>query len=396
MDKIMKFVRKDGSTENITDVYTGKGIPPFYAEAFDNFPDYKFVGAVPVDPAQLLRVGEVEELGMMQVRDRTDASEELTARIDSVGFDGNRLILVEQVGDDFVVLAGHARLDYCNLRGYSSILVYVVKSTKDQYDVNETLDLQAALNSENDVADKVTTDALIKIAYAKIDRNMGELIPGMPKNKETVRFWLHRIGAHKQHQGIDGGVGGLAKVYKAVLRKFDNSEPVDLGIMPMKGAVQRQHVERMQTKAPEGVSWISLDVSSGTTTNSQALVGRVAKAVAAGAKEINIVVGSNEQDQIELVAWHRYILMDDFFKQMNCTLVGLATLVGLNTINRPQEDWEQSIRLWTFANTVEEYNNFDSNPYDFKFALIRTTLDDLEKKASGGLNSKKYAKRKAA
>jgi len=395
MDKIMKFVRKDGSTENITDVYTGKGIPPFYTEAFDNFSDYEFVGAVPVDPAQLLVVGEVEELSMMQVRDRTDASEELTARIDSVGFDGKRLILVEQVGDSLVVLSGHARLDYCKSR-YTSILVYVVKSTKDQYDVNDTLDLQAALNSENDVADKVTVEALIKIAYTKIERNMGELVPGMPKNKETVRFWLKRIGADKQHKGIDGGPGGLAKVFKAVLRKFDNSQPEDLGIIPMKGTVQRQHVERMQTKAPEGVAWISLDVSSGTTTNSQALVGRVAKAVAAGAKEINIVLGSNEQDQIENVAWNRYLLIDDFFKQMNCTLIGLATLVGLNTTNRPQEDWERSIRLWTFANTVEEYRKFDSNPYGFKFPLIYTTLAELENKASRGLNSKKYNKRKAA
>jgi len=398
MDTIMKFVKKNEEQVLVNNVHAGKDIPPFYTEAFDEFPDYEFIGTSPVSPLSLLRIGDVQEdLAMDQVRERDQASEELTARINRDGYDGARLILVEDVDGDMAILAGHARWEYCKDK-YSRILVYVVKSTKSKYDVNDTIDLQAALNAENDVSDKVTTEDLIKIASTKIQFNLGgELVPGMTNNKETVRYWLKRIGADKQYKGIDGGAGGLAKVYKSVMRMFGTLTPEDVGILAMKGAEQRKRVTSLQGKAPEGVAWLSLDVSSGTTTNSQALIGRVARSVAEGAKEINIVVGSNEQDDLSNVHWNRFLLVNDFFDKLNSTLVGLAKLAGLNTIARPQEDWEKVVKVWTFVNTKEEKNKPGlSNPYTYKWNLIPTSLSILETKASQGTNAKKYSRYMAA
>ena len=397
MDTIMKFVKKNEEQVSVNDVHAEKTIPPFYKEAFDEFPDYEFIGTSPVSPLSLFRVGDVQEgLAMKQVRERDQASEELTARINRDGYDGARLILVEDVDGDMAILSGHARWEYCK-NNYKSILVYVVKSTKSKYDVNDTLDLQAALNAENDVSDKVTIDDLIKIASTKIQFNMGELVPGMTNNKETIRYWLKRIGADKQYKGIDGGTGGLAKVYKSVMRMFGNRTPEEVGILPMKGKEQHDKTISLQSKAPEGVAWLSLDVSSGTTTNSQALIGRVARSVSSDVKKINIVVGSNEQDNLSDVHWNRFLLVNDFFDKLNSTLVGLAKLAGLNTVARSQEDWEKVIQVWTFVNTVKESQSPGlSNPYTYKWNLIPTSLSILEAKASQGINAKKYTKLMAA
>ena len=180
MDSIMKFVLMNGETENIKDVYTGDSIPPFYKEAFDEFSQYKFVGVVSVSPADLLNVKGIDnELDMEQVRDSRDVSEELISKLNTKGFDGARLILTEKINGKYVVLSGHSRLKY-SIEKYKQILIYVVESTESDYDVNNTLDLQAALNAENDVADKVTVENIINIAHVKMNRNLGrkQLIGG--------------------------------------------------------------------------------------------------------------------------------------------------------------------------------------------------------------------------
>ena len=398
MDSIMKFVLMNGETENIKDVYTGDSIPPFYKEAFDEFSQYKFVGVVSVSPADLLNVKGIDnELDMEQVRDSRDVSEELISKLNTKGFDGARLILTEKINGKYVVLSGHSRLKY-SIEKYKQILIYVVESTESDYDVHNTLDLQAALNAENDVADKVTVENIINIAHVKMNRNLGRsLVLGMPNSPETINWWLRRIGAHKQYKGIDGGQGGLARVYKDLARTFSTGTPEEVGITPMPGKDQRDSVERMQNKAPDGHAWISLDVSSGATTNSQALVGRVAKCVAAGAEEINIVVGSNEQDSVAMVHWNRYLLIEDFFDKINETLVGLAKLVDLKAVRMPQESWEKKIKLWTFANTMDETKLIGiDNPYGFAFPLVPTSLGMLETKASQGINKTKYLRRKKA
>ena len=63
----------------------------------------------------------------------------------------------------------------------------------------------------------------------------------------------------------------------------------------------------------------------------------------------------------------------------------------------PQESWEKKIKLWTFANTMDETKLIGiDNPYGFAFPLVPTSLGMLETKASQGINKTKYLRRKKA
>lgn len=394
---IYYFINKDGSKQEIKNVHEDKNsIPPFYLSAFDGIEGMNYVGVRRVSPADLLKFGEVfSEAPHEQMRSRTDASEELTAKINSEGFDGARLIVVEEIDGKYVILGGYGRRDYC-LPRYSSILVYVFK--QDVYDVNDTIDVIDSLNGVNDVAERITIEDIIRAAETKIKLNGGgNLVPGEDNSEETINRWFVRCKFDKQFKGLDGGPGGLSTARTHIMRIFGNQRPEEVGLTPMKGKDQRNYAVLLQSKADEialasdekGVKWISLDVSSGSTTNAANTAKNVLDALTEY-DEVRIVIGTNTQQHVHEALWNRFIVPKAVFKNLNLTASSVLSIFGHDDVVSDAH-WEDKVTLWTFANLKSERDDKNAtNPYGFSWHVTKRSLAWLEKEAAKNQNKAKY------
>lgn len=392
---IYYFINKDGSKQKINNVHEDKNsIPPFYLDAFDGIEGMKYVGVDRVSPADLLKFGEAfPKAPHDQMRSRTEASEELTAKINSEGFDGARLIVVEEIDGKYVILGGYGRRDYC-LERYSTILVYVFK--QDEYDVNDTIDAIDSLNGVNDVAERITIEDVIRAAETKIELNGGSLVPGEDNNEETINRWFVRCKFDKQFKGLDGGTGGLSKARTHIMRIFGNQSPEEMGLTPMKGKDQRDYTKLLQSKADEKslddgekIKWISLDVSSGSTTNAANTAKNILDALT-DYDEVRVVIGTNTQERVHDAEWHRFIVPKAVFSNLNLTASSVLSLFGYNEAVSDAH-WEDKVTLWTFANLkLERDDKNATNPYGFNWPVTKRSLAWLEKEAAKGQNKAKY------